>query len=154
MYGARPRGSYWGLSSVYRSFTGGGTFAKWDLVMPQGTTVGTGGEIVVATAGALNILGVSLEVGANATAGITVDITPGLLVLMDNDNDSNTFDATYELQVADFTGGTGAMQVDTSTHVTGVSGSANLFCVEYNPQGMGMDADTSIGLYVVKERAI
>lgn len=154
MYGARPRGSYWGLSSVYRDFIGGGTFAKYDLVMPQGTTVGTGGEIVVATAGAFNILGVAMETGANAVAGTKVDITPGLLVLMDNDNDTNTFDAGYVGQVADFIGGTGAIQVDTSSHVTGVSGVANLFCVAYNPQGMGMNADTSIGLYVVKERAI
>lgn len=144
-YGARVVGNLNGGESVIRDFVGGGTFAAGDFVKFEGTT----GQIVVATAGD-EILGVALEAGTDGATGVKVDITPQMLVIMDNDLDTQTsIDATDCLEYADFTGGTGAMQVNTNTH----SGTqAQLLLLQNNPQGFGLDSDTSVGLYLVVER--
>jgi hypothetical protein len=139
-------GSFYGISSVQKTFLGGAVFAAGDIVMWQGTTVGTGGELVIATAGTALLFGVSLGTGANAT-DVQIDITPGLVVYMDNDNDTNTFGAGYVGQMADLIGATGAMLVDTSSHTTNTS--AQMACVGYDPRGN----DASMGAYLLKERA-
>jgi len=140
MYGAKPQGSYFGLSAAYDERLGAGTFAEYDFVKHSG------GELVVGTAGA-NVYGVAEEAGTAAGTGLKVNVTPFLVVLMDNDNDSTTFAASHVGTMFDFTGATGVMQVDTSTTST----SGQLYCLEYNPQGYEMDNDTSIGLFMVRE---
>jgi hypothetical protein len=152
MYGARPLGSFIGLSTLLANVKAGGTFAKYDLVMWQGSTIGQAdGQVIIATAGAGRIYGVALEAGTDNETGLQVDITPAMVVLMDNDNNANTFDATMEGQKADCIGATGAMLVDTSSHAVG---SAELHCLQYNPKGYGMDSDTSIGKYLIHERDV
>jgi len=146
MYGAKVVGSLWGLDRVSREFNAAGTFAAGDFVMLDEST----GEVVVATAGS-SILGVANEAATNASTKVSVDITPGMLVLMDNDNAVETFAATHVGEWGDFTGGTGAMQVDSNTLS---STKAQVQCLEYNPQGYGFDSDTSIGLFFVAERQI
>ena len=141
MYGAIPVGSRFGISPVLKKFTGGGTYAKGDLVML------TSGATVVATAGAENLLGVARVAGASASTNLEVDITPGLLVIMDNDNVGTTFAATHVGTKFDLVGTTGIMQIDTSSTST----TGNLLCWEYNPQGYGFDSDTSIGLFQIDE---
>jgi len=127
-------------------FNAAGTFAAGDFVMLDGST----GEVVVATAGS-SILGVALEAATNASTKVMVDITPGMVVLMDNDNDTETFAATHVGEWGDFIGATGAMQINSNTLS---STKAQLQCLEYNPQGYGLDSDTSIGLFYVAERQI
>lgn len=146
MYGAIPIKSLFGGDRVHKEFNAAGTFADNDFVKFDGST----GELVVATAGA-SILGVSKEDATSASTGVLVDITPNMVVLMDNDNDTETFAATHVGEWGDFTGGTGAMQVDSNTLSTT---KAQLMCLEYNPQGFGLDSDTSIGLFYVGERVI
>lgn len=143
MTGARVVGSLSPTGQLLRKFTAGGTFAEGDFVKLQGTT----GEIVIATGGDA-ILGVAMEAGVDGSEAY-VNITPKMLVIMDNDLDSDTFAATDELQFADIIGATGAQQVDTSSHSATV---AQLMCLGYNPKGYGLDSDTSIGLYLVTER--
>lgn len=145
LYGPRPVGSLMSIDPVIREFEGGGTFAAGDFVKFEGTT----GQIVVATAGD-KILGVALEAGTDGATGIKVDVTPKMLVIMDNDLDTQTsIDGTDRLEYADIVGGTGAMLVDTNTHSATV---ANLLLLQNNPQGYGLDDDESIGLYLVVER--
>jgi hypothetical protein len=146
MYGAKVVGSLWGLDRVSREFNAAGTFAAGDFVMLDGST----GEVVVATGGS-SILGVANEAATNASTKVSVDITPGMLVLMDNDNAVETFAATHVGEWGNFTGGTGAMQVDSDTLS---STKAQVQCLEYNPQGYGFDSDTSMGLFFVAERQI
>jgi hypothetical protein len=74
-----------------------------------------------------------------------------MVVLMDNDNDTETFAATHVGEWGDFVGGTGAMIVNSDTLSTT---KAQLQCLAYNPQGFGYDSDTSIGLFYVAERQI
>lgn len=145
MYGFIPKGSKVGLSDAFMEFNAAGTFAANDFVMPDGST----GEIVVATAGS-QILGVAYEAATAASTGVQVNITPWLVGLMDNDNDAETFAATHVGEYGDFTGGTGAMQVDSNTLSTTP---AQLVCLKYNPQGYGSawDDDTSIGLFQIYE---
>lgn len=143
MYGARVMKSLSGADRVHLEFNAGGTFAAGDFVKFDDS-----GEIVVGTAGA-SILGVAREAGTNSTDDVHVDITPHMVVLMDNDNDSATFAAGDVGDYGDFTGGTGAMQVDTDSLGTTV---AQLRCIAYNPQGYGYDSDTSLGLFFVVER--
>lgn len=134
-----------GIDRVHKEFNAAGTFAANDFVMFDGST----GELVVATAGS-SILGVAREAATNASTNVSVDITPMMLVLMDNDNDTETFASTHIGEWGDFTGGTGAMQVNSNTLSTT---KAQLQVIEYNPQGYGFDSDTSIGLFLVAERA-
>lgn len=144
MYGARVIKSLAGIDRVHMEFNAAGTFAASDFVMLDGST----GEVVVATAGS-SILGVAREAATNASTGVQVDITPYMMVLMDNDNDAETFAATHVGEWGDFTGGTGAMQINSNTLSTT---KAQLQCLAYNPKGYGFDSDTSIGLFLVAER--
>lgn len=141
MYGAITVGSRIGTSDVLKKFDGGGTFAKNDLVMLSS------GELVVATAAAENLLGVATAAGTSSSVNIEVNISPGLMVIMDNDNVGTTFAATHIGTKFDFVGATGVMQIDTSSTST----TGQLLCWEYNPQGWGFDADTSIGMYQLDE---
>ena len=143
MTGARPIGSLLGISDILKEYLGGGTFAAQDLVKIDGS-----GEAVVATAAAL-VLGVANEAGTSASTGVQVNITPFLQVIMDNDNDGTVFAATHVGEYADFIGATGAMYVDSSSHSDTTR--ACLWCLEYNPQGYGLDSDTSIGKYAIVE---
>jgi hypothetical protein len=145
MYGARVIKSLSGADRVHMEFNGGGTFAANDFVKFDDS-----GEIVVGTGGT-GILGVAVEAGTSSTDDILVDISPHMVVLMDNDNDSDTFAATDVGLCGDFTGGTGAMQADTDSFSSTIAG---LRCLAYNPQGYGHDDDTSIGLFFVNEREL
>lgn len=143
MTGVRYLGSLTEVAPVVKYFKGGGTFAAGDFVKINGTS----GDIVVATAGA-SILGIALTAGTSSSTNVPVNVTPNMIVLMDNDNDSATFAAGHIGQYADFIGGTGAMQVDTSSLS---ATKAQLFCLAYNPAGYGADSDTSIGKFLVTE---
>jgi len=146
MYGARYEGSLIGCDPVLREYNASGTFAINDFVMDDGST----GEITVATATS-SILGIAQEAATAASTGVLVNITPFAKVLMDNDNAADTFAATHVNQWGDFTGATSLMQVDTSDIS---STKAQLLVLEYNPQNMGYDSDTSIGLFMVAEYAL
>ena len=143
MTGARPVGSLLGISDILKEYLGGGTFAAQDLVMMDGS-----GEAIVATATSL-LLGVANEAGTASSTGVQINITPYLQVIMDNDNDSTTFTAAHVGEYADFVGATAAMYVDSSSH--SVTTRAELWCLEYNPQGYGLDSDVSIGKYAIVE---
>ena len=145
MYGARVIKSLSGGDRVSLEFNAGGTFAANDFVKFDDS-----GEIVVGTAGA-GILGVAREAGADGTDNVLVDVTSNMVVLMDNDNDSDTFAATDVGLCGDFVGGTGAMLVNTDSLSSTIAG---LRCLAYNPQGYGYDSDTSIGLFFVTEREL
>lgn len=140
MYGAIPVGSEFGISDVLRSYLGGGTFAKGDLVMLSS------GEAVVATA-TNRVIGVANEAATSSSTNVEINVTPGLRVIMDNDNDSTTFAASHVGTYFDMIGSTGAHLVDTSSTTT----AATLYCLAYNPQGYGFDTDTSIGLFMLAE---
>jgi hypothetical protein len=144
MYGARIVKSLMGCDRVHMEFNAAGTFAVNDFVMLDGST----GEIVVATASS-SILGVAKEAATSASKDVSVDITPYMVVLMDNDNDTETFAVTHVGEWGDFIGGTGAMQINSNTLS---STKAQLQCMAYNPQGYNLDSDTSIGLFLVCER--
>ncbi len=144
MYGFIPKGSkVGGVTDTIMEFNAAGTFAANDLVMTDGST----GEMVVATAGS-RLTGVALEAATSTSTGVAVNITPWLMGIMDNDNDTETFAATHVLEWGNFTGGTGAMQVDSNTLSSSV---AQLMCLQYNPQGHGYDSDTSIGMFMISE---
>ena len=145
MYGVRVIKSLSGADRVHIEFNAGGTFAANDFVKFDDS-----GEIVVGTAGA-GILGVAREAATTGTDDVQVDISPDMIVLMDNDNDGDTFVVTDIGLCGDFVGGTGAMQADTSSFSNTI---ANMRCIGYNPQGYGYDTDTSIGLYYVTEREL
>lgn len=146
-YGARVVGSLNNNVRVFHKFVAGGTFAAGDFVMLEGTT----GQIIAATAGS-SILGIARRAGTDGTANIPVDITSGMLVIMDNDLDTQTsIDATDCLEFANIIGGTGAQVVDTNTHS---ATKAQLLLLKNNPQGYGVDSDVSMGLYLVVERAL
>ena len=146
MYGVRVIKSLSGQDRIHMEFNAAGTFAANDFVMLDGST----GEVIVATASS-SILGVAKEAATSASTGVLVDITPMMVVLMDNDNSAETFAVTHVGEWGDFTGGTGAMLVDSNTLS---STKAQLQCLAYNPQGYGLDSDTSIGLFFVAERQI
>ena len=100
------------------------------------------------------IFGIALEAASGAGEVITVArANHGMKVYMDNDNTGTTFASTHVGARFDMTGATGAMVVDTSTvaQVGGGGETGQLFCIEYNPQGLGMDSDTSIGVYQIAE---
>lgn len=136
MAGALPLGSVFGVSSAFRELLGGGTFAKGDLVKLSS------GEAVVATAGD-SVLGVANEAATSASTGVQIDITPGLIVEMDNDLDSDTFGAADIGNYGDIIGSSGAHLVDTSS----LSGTvATLFCIER--------VDATTGRFVIKEHLL
>lgn len=144
MYGAITKGSLIpGISDLLMEFNAAGTFAAGDFVKFDGST----GELVVATAGA-NILGVAKEAATAASTGVSVNCTPKLVVIMDNDEDGGAAAATNVGEWADFTGATQLMQIDTSTLSTSV---AQLFYLKNNPQGVDRDSDTSVGKAMVAE---
>jgi hypothetical protein len=146
MYGVRVIKSLSGQDRIHMEFNASGTFAANDFVIFDGST----GEVTVATAGN-SILGVAKEAATSASTGVLIDITPMMVVLMDNDNDTETFAATHVGEWGNFIGGTGAMVVDSNTLS---STKAQLQCLAYNPQGYGLDSDTSIGKFFVAERQI
>ena len=145
MYGVQVVKSLSGGDRVSLEFNAGGTFAANDFVKFDDS-----GEITVATA-THGILGVAKEAGASGTDNVLVDITSDMVVLMDNDNDGDTFVSTDVGLCGDFTGGTGVMQADTDSFSSTV---AQMRCLAYNPQGYNFDDDTSIGLYYVVEREL
>lgn len=140
MYGFYPCGSRFGTSDVMKKFNAGGTFAKNELVKL------TTGEIVIATGGSTNILGVASSAGTSTTDNVEVNITPGLVVIADTS--SGSFAATYVGEYADFAGSTGAQIVDDSLHSSTIQ---NFLIWEYNPQGYGFDSDVSIGRFLLQE---
>lgn len=143
MYGFRTRGSLYGLEDAIMEFNAAGTFAADDSVMFDGST----GEIVVGTTGS-KLVGIALEAATEASEDVAVNATPFNTVIADNDNTGTTFAATHVGEYADLTGGTGAQVIDTSDFSTGVA----TFCaLEYNPQGVGLDSDTSIGKFLLVE---
>ena len=100
------------------------------------------------------IFGIALEAATSAGDIITVArVMPGMQVMMDNDNSGTTFASTHVGARFDITGTTGELLVDTSTdaQVGGGGETGQLFCIEYNPQGFGLDSDTSIGIFEIAE---
>lgn len=143
MYGFRPRGSFYTFSSqISAKRAAAETMQRYDPV-----------NIV---AGAVNVLdatdedmaGILITATAVVTDLVQYDNTPGLTFIADNDNDSTTFAAAHEYTNFDMIGGTGAVQIDTSS--TSES-TAQVKCLKYNPKGVGLDSDTSIGLFIVNE---
>ena len=146
VYGPKAVGSIYSTDPVFFHGIAGGTFAKGDFVMQEGTS----GQIIACTAGS-SILGIARSAGVDGEA-CTVDITPGMRVIMDNDLDTQTsINATDCLEFANITGGTGAQLVDTNTHS---ATKAQLLLLKNNPQGFGCDSDVSMGLYLVVERGM
>ncbi len=143
-YGFKPCGSLLGISDVILEFNGGGTFAKFDLLTMDGS-----GEVIISDAADTQNVGVALEAGTSSSTGVQVNVTPMLCVIADNDNDSTTFAAAHVGEFADVIGATGAMGIDSSSHSDTTA--ATMLCLEYNPQGFGVDSDTSIGKYMLFE---
>lgn len=145
----RPLGSLFVTADVIQEYDSNVTGAETDLVNVQDS------QIEIADAGE-HIIGVLMEDVTSASTNAQVNVTPGLQVIMDNDNDSATFAATDVGEFFDITGGTGAQIVNTDSkaaaQTTGSSG--QLVCLEYNPQGFGYDADTSVGRYMIKEHQL
>jgi len=139
-------GSYFGISTSMNQLPGSAVGATGDLLSA------TGGELSIATTGD-TIVGVLQETMADsATTYYKYNDTPFLAVALDNDNDSTTFAATHVFSRFDIdAGGTGAQVVDTSTADGTLDGTetGTLMCVEYNPQGIGYDDDTSVGKFVI-----
>lgn len=89
--------------------------------------------------------------GVCMTASITGDGTvkaqilkarPGMIFLMDNDNDTDTFGTTNDRGAGNYfniIGGSGAVQVDTSSGGT-VSATKQLVCVKENPDSSDVSA--------------
>jgi len=146
MYGAKVIGSLSPIDCVLREYNAAGVFAANDFVRFDGST----GEIVVGTT-TTSILGVAREAATAESTVVQVDITPMMQVIMDNDNTGETFAATHVGEWGEFTGATGAMLVDTNTLSTT---KAQLMVLEYNPQGFGLNSDTSIGKFLVTERSL
>jgi hypothetical protein len=125
-----------------------GSLAVRDLV-----TVETDGQLDATAVGEL-IEGVVVKAVTGAAASTYYLTGPRLKILMDNDNTGTTFAATHVGARFDAGGTTGAQIVDTSTVDATSTGTGQLKCLKYNPQGYGteFDSDTSIGLYEVVER--
>jgi len=140
------RGSLFVTSQIIRRYASAVTLATGDLVNVQN------GALQIADAGE-RIAGQILESATSATTDAQVNITPGLVVVMDNDNVSATFSATSVGEYFDIAGATGAQVIDTSSTVAPetTSNSAQMVCLEFNPQGVGFDDDLSIGTFMIKE---
>ncbi len=91
----------------------------------------------------------------SSSTGVPINITPFLTVVMDS---NSTFIAATDAggsSVFDISGGTGAQIVNTSTRAARVatpSNTAQLLCLQYNPQGVGFDSDVSVGRFMILER--
>jgi hypothetical protein len=107
----------------------------WNLAAATEKIFGIANETVVGNAGGTS----KLEV---------IPVREGDIFIADNDNVGTTFAATHPGTYFDITGTTGAVLVDTSSTTT----TGQLLCVEYNPQNLGLDSDTSIGLFMIAER--
>jgi len=147
MYGLKPIGRLDGKTNFsLREFTTGATMVAGDpCYLLDGVL-----EMAVATG---DILGVMAEGCTDGDTDALVIVDPDMLYLVDNDNDTNTFGettATYSPgNFFDITGGTGAVQVDTST---GSAASGQLFAWEYNPQIEPFKSDTSICVVSIAQR--
>lgn len=128
------------------TLTSGAAIAKNDFVY-----IVTDGQVEACAAGA-GIFGIALEAASGSGESILVlRARPGMKVIMDNDNTGTTFASTHVGGRFDITGSTGAQLVDTSTVAQDGTDSGQLFCLEYNPKGYGLDSDTSIGLFEIAE---
>ena len=150
MYGLKYVGSMQtiGVQPMIR----GGYKVKANTTITKGDPVNIEAGYINLAGGTERILGVANEtVVGNAAGTSKIDVIvarEGDLFLVDNDNDSLTFAVTHPGTYFDTTGATGAVLVDTdSTSTTG-----QLLAVQYNPQGHGVDADTSVGLFTIAER--
>ncbi len=120
------------------------TITKGDSVMFSS------GRLAVGTAGS-KVIGVANETLTSAATSVsfaeTIVARPGDLFIADNDNVGTTFAATHVGTYFDVVGATNAQQIDTSTTTT----TGTWLCLEYNPQGHGLDSDVSIGLFTPAE---
>lgn len=145
MYGARILGSK--DAAEFKHGTSGAQITAGDLVVYK-----TDGQLEPATAGDV-VAGVALNSVAGSGSTVYFVAGKGLRVIMDNDNTGTTFASTHVGGRFDMTGATGAQVVDTSTVAQAGNGTdgGQLICLEYNPQGYGLDTDTSIGVYEIVE---
>lgn len=147
MTGAIARGPLFnGTPQTLRAFDSNVTLTRGDLVNVAAN------QLELAATGEV-IAGVVKKAATSSSTGVTVNITPYLTFLMDNDNVGTTFAATHaNSYFFDITGTTGAQVVDTSTAdaIDDNAGSGQVMCLAYNPNG----DDASVGLYMInpKER--
>lgn len=127
---------------------------KANEVLAKGDTLtiddGTGKvKIAAADTPVLGIANATVTGNAGGTNKIeTILALPGTVWLADNDNNTDTFAQTDVGEWHDITGTTGAQQIDTDTGAAAPTSSASQWvALEFNPQGLGFDGDTSIGLY-------
>lgn len=148
--GATIVGSLLATTTVFEEYASSETLAANDLV-----NIGSDGELDLAATGE-RILGVTVEDATSSSTSVSVDITPYQRVIMDNDNTGTAFAATHVGSTFDITGATGAQVIDTSTVADGSAAAAagQVSCLEYNPQGFGLDDDTSIGMFLLRERQL
>lgn len=145
-----PQGSLYNIADTEIEVDSNVTGAASDLVNVQSA------QLEIADAGEA-IAGVLLEAVTSASTSASVNITPYLTVVMDNDNDSATFASTdgKGSSLFDITGGTGAQIIDTDSRDASydMAGTGQMLCIEYNPQGIrsDLDSDTSVGLFMINE---
>jgi hypothetical protein len=150
MYGLKYVGSMTtpGVQPMVR----GGYKVKASQTITKGDPVNIEDGYINLAAATERIFGVANEtVVGNAAGTSKVDVIvarEGDLYLADNDNDTTTFAVTHPGTYFDTISTTGIIQVDTSSTTT----SGQLLCVQYNPQGYGVDSDTSVGLFTIAER--
>lgn len=150
VYNLPNRGSYFGIPVALKEFDSNVTLAKYDLVNVSSN------QLELAATGEV-ITGQVLEAATSASTGVSIDITPYLTVILDNDETGSTLASTDPWSsYFDIAGTTGAQLVDISTRdaIDDGAGSGQVMCLEYNPQGYGLDSDTSIGLYMLHETGI
>jgi hypothetical protein len=152
----------------------GGKFVKnWEssnqtpaiqrLLVANGVTITKGdfvyyasGFVTNAAIAAKKLIGLanSTVTGNGTTVTVEVITNRDAVYLIDNDNVGTTFAQSHVGTYFDLTGGTGAMQVDTSTTATtGAAAIGEMLCVEYNPQIAPFERTTSIGLFVIASPA-
>ena len=132
-------------------------------------TITAGDLIVFRTDGQLEPCdgGAGTPANGDAVSGIALNTVSGsgktvyfvkgtrLRILMDSDEAGDSMAADLVGACFDITGATGAQQVDISTAIqTGLvaNTSQQLVLLEANPQGYGLDSDTSIGLFEIVKR--
>lgn len=139
-------GSFLTINKVIKQFSSvNTTIAQGDLVILRA------GKIDVAAAGE-NVLGVAMSAMTTATTVAEVDVTPGMQIAMDSS--STGIVSTDPGKFFDIVGGTGAMQVDISTRdatYTGAGTTKTLLCLQVNPQNIGFDGTTSVGIYSLRK---
>lgn len=148
-----PKGSLIpGIAEVTRKVDSNVTAANFDLVNVQSAQL----EIADATEMIAGYINDDRSSITSSSEDVEIVVTPFTQVVMDNDNTGATFASTHAegSYVFDITGGTGAQIVDTNTAATRYNaGSAQLLCLEYNPQNIrdDLDDDTSVGLFMILE---